>query len=281
MKSERASRFSLFLAFLFAAGTVYVNMQDFVEDVSKSIKAVIAAFSFLLVLLIYVTIRACFRKSKKNMLDEQLLPMISCIHCEDLLCCLQSIRPHVITQSGETKNILSLSNRVQNGSHHELTDEFELAAKEAQTKREVWILSPDLSYETKDNNFMNVVKHNLCYRKVNYVFIALRNDVSKQNANAIYSRYRTLRNFWRMKFYMVDDEQFYLALHLYSLVIYDPRPNPQKEVVSEAFLCVGENEDDVRSIYKSLNPERTIKAAGVVDNILKDRKARYRPRYNR
>ena len=259
--------------------TVWLNSLDFVPEIDIATKLIVVIFSFLLTICIYAAVWIGFVKTRQEALCDHLLPLMTCIHCDDLLCCLQAIRPHIWTDKG-IQNILSLSRDDPQGNSS-LTDEFDLATKEAHVKREVWIASPDLSYDCQDTNFTNVVRHNLNRKKIRYVFFALDNSASRQNAEKLFNKYKTLRNSRRIRFYLLNERQYKLTLHLYSIVIYDPNPNPQKDVISSAYVCVGENDMSVRSIYKSLNENSTNDAIGILRRIQEDGNLRYRPQWNR
>jgi hypothetical protein len=267
--------FSVFISIVSAAIAVFLTTLDFFSEINLFIKAIVVLFSVSLVTIIYIALWYNYSKTKNESVSAEMLPMLSCIQCEDLLCCLQAIRPIVLTTNG-VQNILSLSGKDKEGSA--LTDEFALASYEATVKRKVWIASPDLSYVCKDTNFTNVVKNNLCNRKIEYVFFAIDSSQSRQNANKLYSKYKTFRNKNRIKFYLMNESEFKLTLHLYNFVVYDPIPNEKKGIRSTAYVCVGENDKSVRSIYKELNEKNTNTAIQIFTKIQSNKNMRYKPR---
>ncbi|MBQ9679956.1 MAG: hypothetical protein IJV48_04640 [Ruminococcus sp.] len=129
-------------------------------------------------LLVFILVWISFRFGRKSIITKTMMPRCDCYLCENLLCCFRAIRPGV-----------NYREKIFNLESSEFIDEFALASIEAKNQiKEVWILSPDLSYECKDSFFTEVVRRNM-HRGIKYKYITQCNADSRENSKRIYNKY--------------------------------------------------------------------------------------------
>lgn len=172
--------------------------------------------------------------------------LFSCIYNSQYLCCLL--------------NNNSFNDFFKKST--ELVNDVELAKYEQQIQtKEIWLLSPDLSVESSDNIFKEVVKTRL-NEGVKYTFIALDSPLARERARKIKNQYKSFLTNKRMHFYLIKGNEYSLFLSLYSLAIYNDLENTQ------AYVCVGESGGSDTSIYAKLNQIHTQTATDITRDII-------------
>lgn len=176
--------------------------------------------------------------------------ILSCIYNNRYLCCL-------------------LNNNYLNDFFEESTElinDVELAKYEQQVQtKEIWLLSSDLSVESGDNIFKEVVKTRL-NEGVQYSFVALDSPLSRERARKIKNQYKSLFANKRIHFYLIEGNEYSLFLSLYALAIYNPSDNLEN---TQAYVCVGESGGSNTSIYAKLNQIHTQTATNITREIIR------------
>lgn len=222
--------------------------------VNASVYEKITIYGIMLVinLLVFILVWISFRFGRKSIITKTMMPRCDCYLCENLLCCFRAIRPGV-----------NYREKIFNLESSEFIDEFALASIEAKNQiKEVWILSPDLSYECKDSFFTEVVRRNM-HRGIKYKYISQSNADSRENSKRIYNKYtnRITKRLYkkRLAFYLANIPELDIILNLYSIVVYNPSPDDRHK--RHVYLCVGENEDNIHSVYKEIKDQTYINKA--------------------
>lgn len=245
IKTFKALSYLIF--WLFPLLSIIPNMFSSVSIIEKVvIYAIMLVSTTIIILLVWLS----FFGWRKNNLMKKLLPSSECNKCADILCCLKVVRPGVNFK----EDVFMLESS-------KFIDEFELATLEGKLPlKEVWIISPDLSYECEDSFFTEVVKRNL-KQGVKYKFFSQDSPDSRENSKKVYSKYTNKINQLlyknRLVFYLSDASEFNIVLSLYSIVVYNPSPKTTKHK-RHVFICVGENGNDVHSVYKEIDNNHQI-----------------------
>lgn len=252
MKLKVKSVFEFVLPFLFWTIPVLSMFPNVFSSIDIYEKIMIYSLMLIIVTLSFFLIKLSFWCARKNNLLKKTLPCSDCKKCENILCCLRVARPGV----NYKENVLNLTNS-------NFIDEFALATLEGTLPlKEVWIISPDLSYECKDTFFTEVVRQNL-KKGIKYKFITQDNADSRENLKRIYDKYTNwfTKKFYknRLRFYTVNAPELAIILSLYSIVVYNPDSQNTK-YESHMYVCVGENGNDIHSIYKEIDNEKHINA---------------------
>lgn len=176
--------------------------------------------------------------------------VLSCIYNNRYLCCLLN--------NNYLKDFFEEST--------ELINDVELAKYEqnVQTK-EIWLLSSDLSVESGDSIFKDVVKTRL-NDGVQYSFVALDSPLTRERARKIKNQYKSILTNKRIHFYLIEGNEYSLFLSLYALAIYNPSGNLGN---TQAYVCVGESGGSNTSIYAKLNQIHTQTATNITREIIR------------
>lgn len=176
--------------------------------------------------------------------------VLSCIYDNRYLCCLLN--------NNHLNDLFEEST--------ELINDVELAKYEQQVQtKEIWLLSSDLSVESGDNIFKEVVKTRL-NEGVKYSFVALDSPLTRERARKIKNQYKSLFANKRIHFYLIEGNDFSLFLSLYALAIYNPSDNIEN---TQAYVCVGESGGCDTSIYAKLNQIHTQTATNITREIIR------------
>lgn len=177
--------------------------------------------------------------------------VLSCIYSPDTKCCLSYYMP-LDTIYGTT---------------HEVITDIELAEYELTVETdEIWLLSLDLSVECGDNIFKEVVRSRL-KEGVQYNFISIKSPLAKERAIEIKRRYKSLFSSKKIHFYLLENNEYYLFLSLYSVAIYNPTNSDDG---TQAYVCIGESNGSETSIYAKLNKTHTKIATNITREIIEN-----------
>lgn len=245
MKPRSNNLLNFILSIILWIGPILSMMPNLFQKISILEKIIIYALMLFTVTIIFGLVWVSFFLARKYNLLKKILPSSDCSECENLLCCLKVVRPGV-----------NYKNDIFRLESNQFIDEFELATLEARMPlKEVWIISPDLSYECEDSFFTEVIKNNLKLGVI-YRFFTLNNADSRENIRKLYDKYTNLitKHSYSKKliFYRVDAPEFDIILSLYSIFIYNPNSKVSK-YKKRVFIRVGENGEEIHSVYKEID----------------------------
>lgn len=220
--------------------SIYKNVaQEFSNEFSLLIllcSIFIVFFSFLV--FVYIQYKVRHRQT-----------ILACTYDPSIMCCLMNF------ESGGKLF----------GDDKEILNDVELAKHEREvTTNEIWLLSPDLSCEASENVFTEVVRARL-NEGVDYFFIALDSELSRERVRKIRNQYLNCFTKKRMHFYLIQDEVYTLFLSMYSIAIYDPVNKYGKNSV---FICVGETKGSDTSIYLKVKESHAQAATNITRSII-------------
>ena len=245
MNKKPGSMLSLFLSVIVWLAPILSMFPNLFSIIPIQEKITLCAFILIIVTAVFILISTSFFLAGKSNSLKRTLPRSDCNKCDDILCCLKAVRPGV-----------NYKDEIFKLNSNNLIDEFELATIEASIPiKEIWIISPDLSYECEDTFFTEVVRRNL-KNGVRYKYFTQNCSDSRENARRLYSKYtkKISRFMYRRKliFYLVDAREFDIILSLYSIVVYNPNPK-DAQYNRRVYICVGENGNNVHSVYKEID----------------------------
>jgi len=250
MNQRKSSFLKCIVTIILWISPIIAMIPNLFSSISGYEKIIIYSLVLITVTIIFMLVWLSFCLARKHNLIKRILPYSECNKCADLLCCLKVVRPGV----NYKEDLFQLSS-------NKFIDEFELATLEAKLPlKEVWIISPDLSYECKETFFTEVVRRNI-KSGVKYRFITQDCADSRENLIKIYDKYTN--KFSRILYqkrlitYLVSASRFDMVLSLYSFVIYNPNPQKSK-YESRIYICVGENGNEVHSVYKEIDNEHQV-----------------------
>lgn len=250
MNSKLKNFLGILLFLILLISPVLSMLPSVFTSISNKEKIIIYSIMLVATTIIIVLVRLSFFWVRKNNSAKKILPCSECNICADLLCCLRVARPGV-----------NYKDEIFKLESCKFIDEFELATIEAEYPlKEVWIISPDLSYECEDSFFTEVVKRNL-KQGVKYRFFSRNSADSRENLKKVCNKYtnKITRLLYKNKlfFYLADAPEFDIVLSLYSIVVYNPTPKNSKYKRC-VYICVGENGYEVHSVYKEIDNSHQI-----------------------